>query len=308
MSQLFNTGIIVSRGNSTNIPLATNTTFTGSTDDVTSYEEIDVNIAGSPSNAPGSLYFQFSPDGINWDVNIWVSGSELSGLINVVPQCLRVVLPYFRVIYTNGNIAQTEFRLTVVYHRTSGTRLTRYLNQPVDFSEPVENVQAFMAGRNVDGGFSHISLTAAGALQVDGSTIIQPTQITDGYNSYHVAVTPPNIPATAAESALVVAISPNNPITTSPPKPSTVTTVNVMASITNVTLLQPNMNRLGASIYNDSNCGFLYINLNVSADSSDFVIKLFPLSYYEVPFGYIGQINGAWSTTDGFARVAEFTP
>ena len=131
MSQLFNTGIIVARGNSTTTPLAANATFTGTTDDVTSYEEIDINVAGSPNNAPGSLYFEFSPDGTHWDVSILVGGTQYYSP-NIVPQFLRVVLPFFRVRYVNGNMPQTELRLTVVYHRVSGMRLTRYPNQTID--------------------------------------------------------------------------------------------------------------------------------------------------------------------------------
>jgi hypothetical protein len=132
--------------------------------------------------------------------------------------------------------------------------------------------------------------------------------IYDGYGNGSVSVTLPNTPATAEDQALVVAISPNNSFTVSSPKSSTVTTSNIAASITNTILLQSNTNRLGATVYNDSSNGFLYINLNASADDSDFVVKLFPLTYYEVPFGYVGEINGSWSIIEGFARIAEFTP
>lgn len=132
--------------------------------------------------------------------------------------------------------------------------------------------------------------------------------IFDGYGNGPVSVTPPNTPATTEDQALVVAISPNNSFTVNSSKSSTVTKYNIAASITSVILLQPNISRLGATVYNDSSSGFLYLNFNTAADSSDFIIKLFPSTYYEVPFGYVGEIDGSWSVASGFARVAEFTP
>lgn len=131
------------------------------------------------------------------------------------------------------------------------------------------------------------------------------TGITDGYNT--VAVTPSNTAATSADPALVVAISPNNPITTSTARPSTSVTSSVAGSASSVVLLPANSTRLGATVYNDSSV-FLYVKLGTSASTTDFTIKLFPFSYYETPYGYTGNISGVWADTVGFARVDELTP
>lgn len=167
MSQLFKTGIVVGTGNSTNVPLGANQTFVGSTDDVTSFEEVDINVAGSPSNAPGSLYFEFSPDQVHWDVSILVGNAQYYGP-NIIPQHLRVVLPYFRVRYVNGNIPQTEFRLTTIYHRVSGTRLTRYLHQTIDSTEGVEMTRSIIDGYRPDGTYGNILVSSDNHLIVDG--------------------------------------------------------------------------------------------------------------------------------------------
>jgi hypothetical protein len=131
------------------------------------------------------------------------------------------------------------------------------------------------------------------------------SQITDGYYG-PVSVAPPLTAAMATDSALVVAISPNTPITTTAARPSTNDTFSVAASTTNTILLPSNTLRLGATIYNDASA-LLYVKLGVSASLSDFTVKLFPLSYYEVPFGYTGEIDGIWSNTGGFARIGELT-
>lgn len=150
------TGIVVSQGNSTSTPLGSNATFTGAAENVSSYEELDVNIAGSPSNAPGSLYFEFSPDGTNWDVSVQVSGAQLPGP-SIAPLFLRVVLPWFRVRYVNGSTVQTAFRLTTAYHRTSAVRLTRFLNQTLDDTESIENVRAVIAHKHPDGSYVNVT-------------------------------------------------------------------------------------------------------------------------------------------------------
>jgi hypothetical protein len=138
-----NFGIVVSTNNSTTTPLGAAGEFIGTAESVLSYQEIDINLAGGPSNATGTLYFEFSPDGTNWDVSVPLSVTNLS---TVVPQFLRIVLPWFRVRYVNGANVQSTFRLTTIFHRTGAARLTRFLNQSIDNSEPVENVRAVIAG------------------------------------------------------------------------------------------------------------------------------------------------------------------
>lgn len=133
------------------------------------------------------------------------------------------------------------------------------------------------------------------------------TIIDDGYGHGPVAVKGPNQAATALDPALVVAPSPNSPFTFSAARPSLNTTHSVAASVTNTTLLTANSTRLGATIYNDSSA-ILYLKLGPTATSSDFTIKVFPLSYYEVPFGFTGQIDGFWASSNGFARIGELTP
>jgi hypothetical protein len=130
--------------------------------------------------------------------------------------------------------------------------------------------------------------------------------LTDGTNG-PVAVKPPFTAAVSADPALVVAISPNNPITTTTARPATNNSTSVMAATSNTVLLAPNGIRLGATVYNDSSA-LLYLKLGITATFSDFTIKLFPFCYYEVPFGYTGEIDAIWNNANGFARVGEMIP
>lgn len=158
MSQIF-----ISLNNSSTTPLAANATFVGTSDALTSWEEIDVNVAVTPPNATGTLYFEFSPDNIHWDVSVplFLTGT------NVVPIHLRSILPYFRVRYINGPVAQAEFRLTTVFHRTASSRLIRFLSQSIDVNEPIQVDRAVMAGQHPDNSFGNIQISADGYMLSD---------------------------------------------------------------------------------------------------------------------------------------------
>lgn len=146
--------LFISTNNSTTVPLLANQSFIGQTDALQNWQELDLNIAGAPSVAPGILYFEFSPDnGLHWDVSIPLT---LTGP-SMVPVILRSVLPWFRIRYVNGNTDLTEFRLTTTLHRISAIRLTRFLNQAIDFNEPVEMVRIAKGERSYETNTSSVN-------------------------------------------------------------------------------------------------------------------------------------------------------
>jgi hypothetical protein len=80
----------------------------------------------------------------------------------------------------------------------------------------------------------------------------------------------------------------------------------VAASASSVNLLALNSNRLGAAIYNDSSVT-LYVKLGTTASTSSYTVQIAPLGYYEVPYGYTGNIDGIWASATGNARITELT-
>lgn len=80
------------------------------------------------------------------------------------------------------------------------------------------------------------------------------------------------------------------------------TTSTVASSATNVTLLTANAARKGVTIFNDSTA-ILYVKLGATASATDFTVKMQADQYYEVPFGYIGIIDGIWASATGNARI-----
>jgi len=105
-----------------------------------------------------------------------------------------------------------------------------------------------------------------------------------------------------------VKVTPSGALITDEALASATTITSVAASASNVTLLSSNNNRLGATVWNDSTTATLYVSLGTGAAStSSYTAQLFPSGYYEVPYGYTGQINGIWTAAVGNARITELT-
>ena len=65
-----------------------------------------------------------------------------------------------------------------------------------------------------------------------------------------------------------------------------------------VVLAQANSSRKGISLWNNST-GNIYVNLDDVPTLTDFTVKLVPGGYYEIPFGYTGQVQGLWDAAGG---------
>jgi len=109
---------------------------------------------------------------------------------------------------------------------------------------------------------------------------------------------------TAANSTPVVLASDQGALPI--PTAGTSTLSNVTSSATTVTILAANSARKGAMIYNDSTKK-LYLKFGATASTSSFTVIVDTNSYYEVPFGYTGIMDGLWALANGNARVTELT-
>lgn len=87
---------------------------------------------------------------------------------------------------------------------------------------------------------------------------------------------------------------------------TTATLANVSTSGTSATLIASNVLRIGATIYNDSSV-VLYVKFGTTASATSFVVAMAAASYYEVPNGYTGRIDGILASSTGTARVCELT-
>lgn len=86
----------------------------------------------------------------------------------------------------------------------------------------------------------------------------------------------------------------------------TATLANVSGATSSTTLIAANVERIGATIYNDSTA-VLYVKFGSTASSTSFTVKMQTDDYFEVPNGYTGIITGIWASATGAARVMELT-
>lgn len=101
------------------------------------------------------------------------------------------------------------------------------------------------------------------------------------------------------------------------------TVTRVASSITTVTLLAANSNRLTAIIVNDSS-SVLYVKMGTGASATDYTYKMaagetreLPVPspsptprrtgtlVYSPPVGYTGVLTGVWVTANGAAQITE---
>jgi hypothetical protein len=108
-------GGVLSTSNSTTATLAASGIFTGTSEDVRHYDSIIVTIFSLHSSFPtGGVQIQFSADSSNWDITETYSYTASGGF----SVCFRPKAQFFRVVYQNGVVAQTVFRLETIFTST----------------------------------------------------------------------------------------------------------------------------------------------------------------------------------------------
>ena len=149
---------LVSINNSSATPLGIDGVFTGVGDDVTQYSSVSITWSADVDSANSGMLLQFSTNNVNWDKSIPVeshvgaSETEFGGIHR-----LAITAKYFRVIFTNGAIAQANFRLQVLYHTFNSmpliSRMEQQLNTTSDVAliRPVTNIQLDLARRQITG-------------------------------------------------------------------------------------------------------------------------------------------------------------
>lgn len=163
-------GGINSSGNSTVTPLSSGATFTGAWEQ---NNHPDALVMMKTDNS-GTLYFDFSPDGVNLDSTFPSSGFDIaSGTPEV--HVARKGPRYFRVRYVNDSGAQSYFRLTTYYGTFAqlNTPLNGVVSRDSDaivvrtFSEELSIAQGLFNGTSVVNKFGRNGDIDAGSVPED---------------------------------------------------------------------------------------------------------------------------------------------
>ena len=138
----------ISTGNSTTTPLGSSATFTG-TGEQNSFAQVGVM---AKADVSGTMYFDFSNDGSNWDSTFPVAGFEVAAGISEFHTAVKLGR-YFRVRFVNNGSSQTYFRLTT-YYGNDFTPSAAPINQSVGIDSDAIFVRSTIAEDEVR--LSHI--------------------------------------------------------------------------------------------------------------------------------------------------------
>ena len=100
-----------------------------------------------------------------------------------------------------------------------------------------------------------------------------------------------------------------NTVPTKEIRAATAAQTTVADNAASTTILAANANRLGATVSNDSSAVLYLLLGSTAASATSYSVRMVQYGYYEIPFGYTGQLTGIWASdpNDGAARITEIT-
>jgi len=151
--------------NTSSTPLLANATYTGTKTLVANYASLLIALYSDQASSSGGFQVQFSPDGTNWDYidHLTYAGGG-AGTGEYVP--LPVKSEYYRIVYTNGSINQTTFRLQVQLIPVSVLLPIEPIEETPGLSDTALFVRAVLCGQNPSGVFNNVGTDANGNLFV----------------------------------------------------------------------------------------------------------------------------------------------
>jgi hypothetical protein len=176
---------VISDENSTDTPLGSGATYTGTGIEVLDFVSCEVTVFANVASADQGLRLETSPDGTNW------SHYHTYTVPANANRCYQFTLSarYFRVVYVNGGTAQTTFRLQTRLSRAAAAPHYHELDHPVDGTHPAQIVRAVLTGEQTggpgSGDYINVRVNPQGRLaaEVQAQTLgdpIGPTAFTSG--------------------------------------------------------------------------------------------------------------------------------
>lgn len=164
--KLQNNGVI-DAGNSSVTPLGIGGVFTGIAFDVTKYASINVCLISDVPSATDGVKLEVSTDGVNWDHNHKTTYSAATG----VGYIFNAEFKFARVVYTNGAVAQSYFRLQTIFKSNYVAPSLYTLDQTVTGTMFAQLNKSTIIGKTTGGGggFVDVKVNPSGALTVEAS-------------------------------------------------------------------------------------------------------------------------------------------
>lgn len=150
----------IDANNSTTTPLLANATFTGTATDAVAFAAVTIGIKSDVASATNGFQIQFSSDGVNWDYI--AQTTYLAGVGVTCPSGVRA--KWFRVVYTNGPVNQTYFRMSSTLLPVTLEVTKRFLSAPPSSDQLALLTQASLVGADPNGLFHNVMVDGFGNL------------------------------------------------------------------------------------------------------------------------------------------------
>jgi hypothetical protein len=137
--------------------------FTGEIEAVFGYATVLVSVQSDVDSATDGLSIQFSPNaGTTWyETDVYTIIGD-----GVKTFTFQPVLGGFRLVYTNGVAAQSEFLISTVFHPVVTKSSSHRLDDDLSTQDDAELVKAVLAAKFPNGLVGNIDATAGGNLKV----------------------------------------------------------------------------------------------------------------------------------------------
>ena len=151
----------VDTANSTATPLGISATFTGDWTNILEFGIIYISVYADQASATDGLLIEQSSDGVNVDGDdVFTIPATTGKNFSINPYA-----KYLRISYTNGTVAQTEFRLQTIL-KQSGKSSSHRIQDSIIADDDAELVKSVLTGEDPFGTFLNVGVTKRANLKV----------------------------------------------------------------------------------------------------------------------------------------------
>ena len=179
---------VIDPNNTSVVALGGAAVFTGTGTDVLIYGSVSIFVFADQNSATDGLSIELSSDGTNWDIQDQHSIIANQAEVFILPRGSQ----FFRVVYTNGGVAQGAFRLESILNPWGVSGEIEELDVDIDAKDLALTTRSIIAGETPGGTFTNVQVSAGGNFKVDvedvGGNSIDVGSGVDGTGTQRVAL------------------------------------------------------------------------------------------------------------------------
>jgi len=162
-------GDVIDTANSSNTPLGGGLAFTGAWTNVLGYLQLQIMVFADQISAIGGFAVQFSSDGVHMDhQHTYTIDANVGETFQM--QCHA---QYYRIVYTNGAVAQTAFRMQTILRPAASTGTVLEADEIISGFDDCILTKSILTGQSVlDGKYINAKMTPDGGLVINQDIVI----------------------------------------------------------------------------------------------------------------------------------------